>query len=71
MSAIPEDAKDFMLRVALHDTAQLLVCGAAMLMAAAHISDYQNLRVLISAQRNGILEAIRILKVLEGEEAEQ
>ena len=71
MSAIPEDAKDFMLRVALHDTAQLIVCGAALLMAGAHVSDCQNLRAMVGAQREGVLEAIRILTLLEGEEAGQ
>jgi hypothetical protein len=71
MSAIPEDAKAFVLRVALHDTAQMLVCGSAMLLAAAHISDCQNLRALVGAQREGVLEAIRLLKLLEGGEAGQ
>ena len=71
MSAIPEDAKNFMLRLALHDTAQLIVCGAAMLMAGAHVSDYQNLRAMVGAQREAVLEAIRILKLLEDGEVEQ
>lgn len=71
MSAIPEDAQDFMLRLALYDTAQTLVYGSAMLMAGAHVSDCQNLRAMVGAQRAGVLEAIRLLKLLEGEEAEQ
>jgi hypothetical protein len=71
MSAIPEDAKAFVLRVALHDTAQMLVCAAAMLMAGAHVSDCQNLRAMVGAQREGVLEAIRLLKLLEGGEAGQ
>ena len=71
MSAIPEDAKAFVLRVALHDTAQMLVCGSAMLMAGAHVSDCQNLRAMVGAQRAGVLEAIRILKLLEDGEVEQ
>jgi hypothetical protein len=71
MSAIPDEAKEFMLRVALHDTAQLIVCSSALLMAGAHVSHCQNLRAMVGAQREGVLEAIRLLKLLEGGEAGQ
>ena len=71
MSAIPDDAKAFMLREALYETAQMLVCSSAMLMAGAHVSDCQNLRAFVRSQRAGVIEAIRLLKLLENGEAGQ
>ncbi len=69
MNAIPHDAKQFVVRVALHDAAQALVCNSAMLMCAAHVSEIPNLRELVGSARSAVLEAIRLLKMLEDGEA--